>query len=159
MIYKEGDVVLLESKDLKLCGQITFVDEETICIGSNKLYNTETKILSIKQGKKLKQFAGVEVASNKEAMELLSSVVYKELLKEEIYFFFNNDKNTDHLDPEIMDNSTNELSLNKLESLVNIIIPYGRGEYGFTKIDQIREQAKKNIEEGTVLYSIIIYKS
>ncbi len=157
-MYKEGDIVLLESNDLKLCGTISFVDGETICIGAKKLYNTETKILSIKQGKKLKQFAGVEVASNEEAMELLTSVVYQNLLKDEIYFFFNNDKNTDHLDSDVMDNSTNQLSLGELENLVNIIIPYGRGEYGFTKIDQVKEQAKKDIKEGNVLYNILIYK-
>jgi len=141
---KIGDIVLVRNERLDAVGSITHIDNNKISVASG-VYNVDTSEFSIK---KSEIFKNCTIIETEEASELLVKSIYRNLLEDEIYFFFNNDSKVDHLEPEIMDNATKILPLENLENLVNIIIPYGRGEYKFTKIQQVKDKAKEISKEG-----------
>lgn len=141
---KIGDIVLVRNERLDAVGSITHIDNNKISVASG-VYNMDTSEFSIK---KSEIFKNCTIIETEEASELLVKSIYRNLLEDEIYFFFNNDSKVDHLEPEIMDNATKILPLENLENLVNIIIPYGRGEYKFTKIQQVKDKAKEISKEG-----------
>lgn len=137
-----GDIVLIQNEKLDAVGNISYIDNNKISVASG-IYNTGTLEFSIKVSGKVEIFKNCTIIETEEASELLVKSIYRDLLEDETYFFFNNDSKIDHLEPEIMDNATKVLSLENLEKLVNIIIPYGRGEYGFTEIQQVKDKAKE----------------
>lgn len=140
---KIGDIVLVRNERLDAVGNIDYIEDNKISVASG-IYNTGTLEFSIKKFGKVEIFKNCTIIETEEASELLVKSIYRSLLEDEIYFFFNNDSEVDHLEPaEIMDNATKILPLEDLEKLVNIIIPYGRGEYGFTEIQQVKDKAKE----------------
>lgn len=142
---KIGDIVLVRNERLDAVGNIDYIDNNKISVASG-IYDTETLEFSIKVSGKVEIFKNCTI---EEASELLVKSIYRGLLEDEIYFFFNNDSEIDHLEPEIMDNATKILPLENLEKLVNIIIPYGRGEYKFTEIQQVKNKAKELSKESS----------
>lgn len=144
---KIGDIVLVRNERLDAVGNIDYIENNKISVASG-VYNMDTSEFSIKKSGKVEVFKNCTIIETEEAYELLVISIYRNLLEDEIYFFFNNDSKVDHLEPEIMDNATKILPLESLENLVNIIIPYGRGEYKFTKIQQVKDKAKEISKEG-----------
>ena len=148
---KIGDIVLVRNEKLDAVGNIDYIEDNKISVATG-VYDIGTLEFSIKVSGKVEIFKDCTLIEAEEASELLVKSIYRSLLEDEIYFFFNNDSKVDHLEPEIMDGATKILPLENLEKLVNIIIPYGRGEYKFTEIQQVKDKAKEISKKGSLSF-------
>lgn len=154
---KENDPILIEKEGvLKVFGFIHEITPDKISIGAQGWLDRGTMTFHLKRPSKLTTdpiiIENVKLGSQEDARNGLERCHYLDLLRDEIYFFFNNDPKKDHLDPNVIDGATKEISLEELETIVKVLIPYKRGEYGFTTLEQVKEQAKNLGCIGSLVY-------
>ena len=84
------------------------------------------------------------MVSDQEARDVLETLAIRDLMNDEIYFFFNNDKKGDHLSSDRVDVALNRLTMEELTTITEIILPYGMGECGFGSIEELKMRAKQS---------------
>lgn len=146
---KNGDYIVIEKPEVfQVIGQVNSVTPEKIRILSVGYLDRQTNTFYLKKkygNREEVAIEGCSVDTSDRGRSLLESHKYITLLRDEIYCFFNNDPNSDHLDPKIVNNALIPLTTPELEEIVKIIIPHKRGEYGFSSIEQVKEQSKNPI--------------
>lgn len=150
---KEGDIILIEKENEFQCfSTINFITPEEIGVGVGSFNRKKESFHFRSSSKGPKIIEGCHIGSKEEAERVLTEYSYRESLMNEVYFFFNNDPEKDHLDPDIMDGAMRAMKTEELEALVKTIIPYKRGEYGFSTIEQVKEESKKNLGSYNIIY-------
>ena len=147
-----GDSVkIYRNQDKATCiiGKVSFINNTIIKVGPS-IYNPETKELELKKYKQLIPDCTLEVS--KEAREVLETLAIRDLMYDEIYFFLNNDKKRDHLDPDRIDSALRKLTLEELTKITEVMLPYGMGECGFKNIEELKNRAKRSKTDYCILY-------
>ena len=128
-----------------IIGNIVSIKNDIIKIGWS-FYNPKTKELRLRHhiiNCDERIIPDCTLVSDQEARDVLETHAIRDLMNDEIYFFFNNDKKGDYLDSDRMDVALNRLTMEELTKITETILPYGMGEYGFKNIEELRKKAKE----------------
>lgn len=142
-----GDPVKIyrnQDNDVIIIGNIVSIKNDIVKIGWS-FYNPKTKELKLRHhiiNSDERIIPDCTLVSDQEARDVLETRAIRDLMNDEIYFFFNNDKREDHLESDRIDVALNRLTLEELTKITETILPYGMGEYGFKNIEELREKAK-----------------
>ena len=125
-----------------IIGNIVSIKNDIVKIGWS-LYYLKTKELKLRHhiiDSDEQLIPDCTLVSDQEAREVLETCAIRNLMCDEIYFFFNNDKERDHLDSAAL----SKLSIEELTNITETILPYGMGECGFKSIEELKRRAKQS---------------
>ena len=147
-IYRNSDKVVF------IIGKIDSIVDGIIKVGWS-LYNPETNELTLRYAGEEKNNTRVipdcTLEANQEARDIIETCATRDFMMDEIYFFLNNDKVKDHLDPDRIESALGKLTMEELTKITEIVLPYGMGEWGFKNIEELKKTA---MEERHTNYCI-----
>lgn len=152
-MFKVGDPVSIisEEKQILLCGIITSYHDDIIHIGGlGHFFNCSTNTLSYKRNKKRRIRKNCSIIYSESTREKLESIAFRDLMRDEIYWFFNGGFDADHLPVDVFDKALDKLSIDQLEKLSSILIQFGMGTK--KNLDELKIISKDKITNYIISY-------
>lgn len=152
-MLKVGDPVSIisEKNQTLLRGIITSYYDDIIRIGNfGYLFNCSTNTLTYKRNKKKRIRKNCFIIYSESTREELESLAFKDLMRDEIYWFFNGGSDVVRLPIDTFDKALDKLSIDQLEKLSSILVPFGMGTK--KNLDELKIISKNEITNYIISY-------